>query len=896
MASGNFVTGLNLTLCRNEDFNHFQNAGQQIVAALYFLDLVVKVFLDSFQTSVKCSAELFDFGHNVFIFDDNLAPLRRRLRSQNFFGNRRVLGNAFRSVNHDLPQQHFFQTCIKVSADNRNFVITVFGQMRNLFLLNGQGSFILLNAATGENMYVNDNAFDTRLNAQRRVADIGRLFAKDGAQQFFFRCYRRFAFRRNLADQNVAGLDFGTDVNDACLIQITQSFFADVRDVAGNLFLTKFGIAGHHFKFFNMQRSEDVVAGNAFGQQNGILVVQTVPRHKSNQNVLAQSQFAHVGTRTVGHNVAGLDFVADLNQRHLVNAGVLVRAAEFLQLVNFNAHIGAVAFLGTNHNTVGVNRVDDTVILGNHGRAGILGDGSFHAGTDQRGFRTQQGHALTLHVRTHQRTVRVVVFQERNQSGRNRNQLLRRNVNEVDLFRMGKFKLAGLAAGNQIVFEMAVFLDLGVRFRNFELAFLIGGKVNDFFGNHAVDNFAVRTLNKAVFVDAGISRQRVNQTDVRTFRRFNRTDTSVVGRMYVADFKTSTFAGQTAGPQSRQAAFVGNFRQRIILIHKLRQLRRAEELADNRSNRFGVDQILRFDIVQNFRAHSFANGSFHAQQAHAILVLHQFADRTDAAVTEMVNIVYFAFAVAQLDQTFDNAQNIVFAQRPISIRRVIKRDVQRNVHLYAADRRQVIALNVKEQTLKQLIGSFIGRRFTRAHNAIDVKQSLFAAVVFVGFQRVSDIRANINTVDKQGLDFANLGFGNFVKQLLVQFGAGFGDNFAGFAVNHIVGQKLAIHLLLGNAVKFQPFVSQFLCRARRQLFASFQNHVTGLGINQIKVKLDTLHTFGNKLGLPVLLIGNIGVGVIEVIENFLFVHAFDFGAVDFLTVFGQLFNLLFRLL
>ena len=262
----------------------------------------------------------------------------------------------------------------------------------------------------------------------------------------------------------------------------------------------------------------------------------------------------------------------------------------------------------------------------------------------------------------------------------------------------------------------------------------------------------------------------------------------------------------------------------------------------------------------------------------------------------MVNIVYFAFAVAQLDQTFDNAQNIVFAQRPISIRRVIKRDVQRNVHLYAADRRQVIALNVKEQTLKQLIGSFIGRRFTRAHNAIDVKQSLFAAVVFVGFQRVSDIRANINTVDKQGLDFANLGFGNFVKQLLVQFGAGFGDNFAGFAVNHIVGQKLAIHLLLGNAVKFQPFVSQFLCRARRQLFASFQNHVTGLGINQIKVKLDTLHTFGNKLGLPVLLIGNIGVGVIEVIENFLFVHAFDFGAVDFLTVFGQLFNLLFRLL
>ena len=79
----------------------------------------------------------------------------------------------------------------------------------------------------------------------------------------------------------------------------------------------------------------------------------------------------------------------------------------------------------------------------------------------------------------------------------------------------------------------------------------------------------------------------------------------------------------------------------------------------------------------------------------------------------MVNIVNFTFAVAQLDQTFDNAQNIVFAQRPISIRRVIKRDVQRNVHLYAADRRQVIALNIKEQAFKQLIGGFIPGRITR---------------------------------------------------------------------------------------------------------------------------------------------------------------------------------------
>ena len=170
-----------------------------------------------------------------------------------------------------------------------------------------------------------------------------------------------------------------------------------------------------------------------------------------------------------------------------------------------------------------------------------------------------------------------------------------------------------------------------------------------------------------------------------------------MGRVHVTDFKTGAVAGQTAGSQSRQTALVGNFRQRVVLIHKLRQLRRTEELADYRSNRFGVDQILRLDVVQNFRTHSFADGSFHTQQAHTVLVFHQFADRTDTAVAQMVNIVNFAVAVTQFDQTFDNAQNIVLAQRTISIRRFFKRNVQRGVHLHTADRRQVIALVIEEQ-------------------------------------------------------------------------------------------------------------------------------------------------------------------------------------------------------
>ena len=66
--------------------------------------------------------------------------------------------------------------------------------------------------------------------------------------------------------------------------------------------------------------------------------------------------------------------------------------------------------------------------------AGIAGNDAFHAGADQRRVVLQQRHGLTLHVRAHQGAVGVVVFKERDQRRGDRNDLLRRNVDEIDFF------------------------------------------------------------------------------------------------------------------------------------------------------------------------------------------------------------------------------------------------------------------------------------------------------------------------------------------------------------------------------------------------------------------------------------------------------------------------------
>ena len=253
MTSGHLVAGLHLTLGCDKDFDLFQNARQQVVTALNFFNLLFKVLLYSVQTRVKRIGKFFDFAHQVFVFDDDFAELIFRNVLQDFLGQYQFLRNALRRVNHRLPQKHFFQTLVVALADDVHFVVAVFGKLGNFALLNRQRAFVFFDAAAVEHLNVNNNAFNARLGTQRRIADVACLFAEDGAQQFFFRRNHALAFRRYLADQNVAGLNLGTDVDNAGFVQVSERVFADVRNIAGDFFLPQLGVTGHNFKFFNMQ-------------------------------------------------------------------------------------------------------------------------------------------------------------------------------------------------------------------------------------------------------------------------------------------------------------------------------------------------------------------------------------------------------------------------------------------------------------------------------------------------------------------------------------------------------------------------------------------------------------------------------------------------------------------
>ena len=312
-----------------------------------------------------------------------------------------------------------------------------------------------------------------------------------------------------------------------------------------------------------------------------------------------------------------------------------------------------------------VNKFHNTVTLGSNLRTGVAYKLSFQACTNYRGFRTKQRHSLAHHVRTHQGTVRVVMFKERNQRCGNRRNLCRRNIHKVNLLRFHNREVGIKTRLNAVTNKRPVIVKRGITLCNNLTLLYFGRQINNFvviYINLRILHLAVRSLYKAQVVYLRIHAQRRNQTDIRAFRRFNRAETAVMRIVNVAHLETGTLTRQTAGTQRRHTALVSHFGQRVSLVHKLRQRVCTEERIDYRRYGLGVNQVNWSEILVITHVHTLADSTRHTGQTNTELVVKLLANRTHATVRQVVNIVNVGFRVNQFYKVLYNRNYILLCQ------------------------------------------------------------------------------------------------------------------------------------------------------------------------------------------------------------------------------------------
>ena len=269
----------------------------------------------------------------------------------------------------------------------------------------------------------------------------------------------------------------------------------------------------------------------------------------------------------------------------------------------------------------------------------------------------------------------------------------------------------------------------------------------------AVLDAAVGRLDEAVLVDAREARERADEADVRAFRRLNRADAAVVSGVHVADFEAGALTRETTRPKGGEAALVRDLRERVGLVHELRELRGAEELTNRGHDRLGVDEVVRHGrrhlLIDR---HLFLDGALHADEADAELVLHQLADGADAAVAEMIDVVDHADVLAQLEQVADGAVEVLGGEGALVEAGGVLVLVQLDVELEAADAREVVLARIEEHAFEERGGGVERRRVAGTQLAVDLDERLFGLAHGVAAEGVGDDVAHVVALGEEDLE------------------------------------------------------------------------------------------------------------------------------------------------
>ena len=275
----------------------------------------------------------------------------------------------------------------------------------------------------------------------------------------------------------------------------------------------------------------------------------------------------------------------------------------------------------------------------------------------------------------------------------------------------------------------------------------------DFAGDFAVLDHSVRSLNHAEIIDPGIRRETENEADVRTFRSLNRAKSAVMRRVHVAHFVAGAGAGETAGAEGGDGAQMLEFFQGVRLLHELRELVGGEEFLHPGLERLRRNELDRQRHVGVDGRHAVLDVSLDLSHADADFLLEKFPDETDAAGTQMVDVIGFgARGDVEMGDVRNNQNEVVLREGAAFDFLGVLLDAEAVVETEAADAGKVIALLV-ENGADEFFGVFGRGQIAVAQAAVDFDSGLVHGRSVVLGQSLFDIVLGLRHTAEESQDF-----------------------------------------------------------------------------------------------------------------------------------------------
>ena len=185
--------------------------------------------------------------------------------------------------------------------------------------------------------------------------------------------------------------------------------------------------------------------------------------------------------------------------------------------------------LVTNMNFICINKFNNAFSFCMQLNSCITCSFCLQSSSNNRSIWFDQWNCLTLHVRSHQCTVGIVMLKEWNQRCTQTNNLVGSNVHEFHFIRLENREITCLSSFYFIFCKLTLFCKRYVRLCNLSSILFFSTQVSEFLHFYlSIVYFAVRRFDESHLIDLCMYAKRRDQTNVWTFWRFNGTQTSVV--------------------------------------------------------------------------------------------------------------------------------------------------------------------------------------------------------------------------------------------------------------------------------------------------------------------------------------------------------------------------------
>ena len=176
-------------------------------------------------------------------------------------------------------------------------------------------------------------------------------------------------------------------------------------------------------------------------------------------------------------------------------------------------------------------------------------------------------------------------------------------------------------------------------------------------------------------------------------------------------------------------------------------------------------------------------------------VLCHFTDATDPSVTKMIDVVDLSTAIADIHERPQGIDNVFLGQHA-GARGL--RPADPPVELHAADARNIVALGIEEQVMKQVLGGILGRRLTGTHHAVDLDEGVEPRDRGIDPQGIGDIGTAIQVVHIQRLDVLDALLDKLLDDFAIELVIGARQQLAGALVHNVMRKNLAVKIFLGH--------------------------------------------------------------------------------------------------